>query len=76
MESLRRLDDRFVPREGKAAARALRQLPWVLGVAWLMQFASLFTEAVWLDGLVLGLLTSSVFTAFVYFPAARRDRSG
>lgn len=76
MESLRRLDDRFVPRREKAPARALRSLPWVLLVASLAQFAALFTEAGFLNGVVSGLLLSAVLTAFVYRPAGRRDGSG
>ncbi len=64
-ESLRRLDDRLVHGRGKdrAAARA-RYLPWTLVLAFLLHFASLFTEALILEGLVAGLLLAAVITAF------------
>lgn len=73
LDSLRRLDDRFVPTRGKAADRALRWLPWVLLVGWLAQFATRFIESRFLDGVISGLLLSSVVTAFLYLPAVRRD---
>ena len=71
MESLRRLDDRFAPK--RDGARAVRSLPWVLLVAFLAHFVTLFTEVRFIDGAVSGLLLSSVLTAFVYLPGRERD---
>lgn len=70
MESLRRLDNRLVRErdKDKASARAARYLPWLLVLAALTQFLNALTDAVFLDGLVLGLLVAAAVAAFSSSP--------
>lgn len=67
MESLRRLDERFVPRESaeRRAARAARVLPWILGSALLAQVAAVVTESESYDGFVTSGLVWSLVAVFL-----------
>lgn len=67
MDSLRRLDNRFVRQaedQDKASARGARYLPWMLVLACLVQFTGSLTDAVFIEGLALGLVISATVTAF------------
>jgi hypothetical protein len=78
MESLRRLDNRLL-REGdkdRAAVRAARYLPWMLVLAFLTHFAAVLTGALFLDGLVSGLLVAAAVAAFSSCSARSGDRPG